>query len=340
MALFSGAARARRRPRVRWGRAASAVGAIVVAVAVAACGNGGSSGGSAGGAKDGFTQAAQSSGPLTVWVDSSRVPAVQAYEKANPNVKLNVVTYDGDANGSNTLQTKVSLFDRTGSGWPDVVFSAENNEVSWAQPAGFTAPLNKGLIPSSVLSQFSAGALDPCTVNGTVYCLRNDLAPTMLWYNAPLMKRWGYQVPTTWPQYEQLGEEVARQHPGYIVGAVGDSFAPEIFMWASQCQANDVTGIRAVTVNVTSPNCTRMASLLDTLIKDKSVSKLSAFSSAFDKQEKGKVLMVPAPVWFAGSVFDSPSGLNTPKDQIAAAPMPQWPGSATPATGDVGGGTW
>ena len=47
-------------------------------------------------------------------------------------MKLNIVTYDGDANGSNSLQTKVDLYDRTGSGWPDVVFSAESNEVSWA----------------------------------------------------------------------------------------------------------------------------------------------------------------------------------------------------------------
>ena len=38
-----------------------------------------------------------------------------------------------------------------------------------------------------------------------------------------------------------------------------------------------------------------MASLLDTLIEDKSMSKLSVFSSAFDKQEKGKVLMLPGP---------------------------------------------
>jgi ABC-type glycerol-3-phosphate transport system substrate-binding protein len=340
MALISRAARARRRPRASWARAAFAVGAIVVAVAVAACGNGSSSGGSSGGAKDGFKQAAQSAGTLMVWVDSTRVPAAQAYAKAHPNVKLNIVTYDGDANGSNTLQTKVDLYDRTGSGWPDVVFSAESNEVSWAQPVGFTAPLNKGLLSNSTLSQFSTGALAPCTVDGTVYCLRNDLAPTVLWYNAPLMKQWGYQVPTTWAQYEQIGEEVARQHPGYIVGAAGDTFAPEIYMWASQCQANDVTGIRSVTVNVTSANCTRMASLLDTLLADKSMSNLSAFSSAFDKREKGKVLMMPAPVWFAGSVFDTKSGLNTPKGQIAAAPMPQWPGTATSTTGNVGGGLW
>jgi ABC-type glycerol-3-phosphate transport system substrate-binding protein len=343
MALGIRAARARSRLRTSSARAAFAVGAIALAVTVAACGNGSSSAGgsaSGAGAKDGFTQAAQTSGPLTVWVDSTRVPAAQAYQKAHPDVKLNIVTYDGDANGSNTLQTKVSLYDRTGSGWPDVVFSAENNEIAWAQPAGFTAPLNKGLIPDSVLNNFSSGALAPCTVDGTVYCLRNDLAPTMLWYNAPLMKQWGYQVPATWPQYQQLGEEVAKQHPGYIVGAAGDTFTPEIFMWASQCQANGITGIRSVTVNVTTSECQRMASLLDTLLADKSMSKLSAFSSAFDKQEKGKVLMLPGPVWFAGSVFDSASGLNTPKGQMAAAPMPQWPGTTPPTTGNVGGGLW
>ena len=335
------AARARRHLRRPGARAALAVGvAALVAGAAAGCGGGGSSGGSSGGTKDGFSQAAQSSGPLTVWVDSTRMPAAQAYKKAHPNVKLDIVTYDGDANGANTLQTKVDLYDRTGNGWPDVVFSAENSEVSWAQPAGFTAPLNRGLIPQSVLSQFTPGALNPCMVNGTVYCLRNDLALALLWYDAPLMKKWGYQVPTTWPQYEQIGEDVAKHHPGYIVGAAGDAFAPEIYMWASKCQANGITGIRSVTVNVTSPNCQRMASLLDTLIKDGTMAKVSAFSSSFDKNEQGKVLMLPGPVWFAGSVFNVSSGVKTPKGQMAAAPMPQWPGSTPATTGDVGGGTW
>ena len=329
-----------RPPRPRALLAVSA--ALLTAGAVVACGNGHPPGGagSPAGATGGFTQAPQSSGALTVWVDSTRLPAAQAYQKAHPGVKVNVVTYDGDANGSNTLQTKVGLYDRTGSGWPDVVFSAENNEVSWTVNAGFTAPLNEGLIPSSVLGNFASGALDPCTVNGKVYCLRNDLAPDVLWYNAKLMKQWGYQVPATWPQYEQFGQEVARQHPGYLVGNAGDTFTPEIYMWASQCQANDITGLRAVTVNVTSANCTRMASLLDTLIQAGSMSKLSVFSTAFDKDEKGKVLMLPGPAWFGGAVFDTTSGLNTPKGQIAVAPIPQWPGSSAPATGDVGGGLW
>jgi ABC-type glycerol-3-phosphate transport system substrate-binding protein len=339
MPAMNSAVRARNRTALSRRRVALAAGAATVAMVVAACG-GGQGSASSSSMKDGFHQAPQSSGKLTVWVDSSRMPAAQAYQKAHPGVKLDIVTYDGDANGANTLQTKVDLFNRTGSGWPDVVFSAENNETSWAVSAGFTAPLNKGLIPSSVLSGFATGALNPCTVNGKVYCLRNDLSQVVLWYNAALMKRWGYQVPTTWPQYEQLGLKVAKQHPGYIVGNAGDTFTPEIYMWASQCQANDITGLRAVTVNVNSANCKRMASLLDTLIKAGSMSKLSVFSTAFNKTMAGKVLMLPGPAWFGGAVFHTTSGLNTPAGQLAVAQAPQWPGTSSPSTGNVGGGTW
>jgi len=339
MPPMNSAVRTRSQPGPPRRRAILAVSlAALATAALSACGGGSSS--STSSVKDGFHQAAQSAGPLTVWVDSTRVPAAQAYQKAHPGAKLNIVTYDGDANGADTLQTKVDLFDRTGSGWPDVVFSSQQNETSWAVSAGFAAPLSEGLIPRSVLSNFATGALNVCTVNGKVYCLRNDLAQVVLWYNAALMKKWGYQVPTTWPQYQALGLEVARQHPGYLVGNAGDTFTPEIYMWASQCQASDITGLRSVTVNVTSPNCSRMASLLDTLIRAGSMSKLSVFSTAFDKNEKGKVLMLPGPSWFGGAVFDTTSGLNMPKGQIAVAPVPQWPGSSTVSTGNVGGGTW
>ena len=96
MALVIRAVRARSDSRPARGQALLAVGAAaLLAATVAGCGNGASSSGgsSSAGAKDGFTQAPQSSGPLTVWVDSTRVPAVQAYEKAHPSVKINMAVY-------------------------------------------------------------------------------------------------------------------------------------------------------------------------------------------------------------------------------------------------------
>ncbi len=306
--------------------------------AVAACGGSGGSGGTSTGAQNGFTPVAQTGGTLTVWVDSTRLAAAQLYQKQHPEVKMNIVTYDGDANGSNYLQTKVSLFNRTRGGWPDVVFSSQNNEASWAVADGFLAPLNKGLIPESTLSGWATGANDPCTVNGTIYCLRNDLSQTVLWYNAKLMQQWGYQIPSTWEQYQALGQKVATEHPGYLVGDAGDTFAPEIYLWAGKCGANQITGPKAVTVNTTSANCTKMATLLDTLIADKTISLSSVFSSDFDKNDADRILMLPGPAWYGGALFQGT--FKTPAGQIGVAPMPQWSGDSTPSVGNVGGGTW
>jgi ABC-type glycerol-3-phosphate transport system substrate-binding protein len=307
---------------------------VVALSAVAACGGHGGTGSTRGGGQ----KVPQTEGPLTVWVDSTRLAAAKLYQKSHPAAKLNIVTYDGDADGSHYLQTKVSLFNRTHKGWPDVVFSTQNNEASWAVPAGFTAPLNQGLIAPSTLSGWAHGAADPCTVNGTLYCLRNDLSQTVLWYNAALMKKWGYQVPATWEDYQSLGTKVAAEHPGHLVGSAGDSFTPEIYMWASKCGANQITGPKAVTVNTTSANCARMAALLDTLLKNGTMSKSSVFSSDFDKNQADKILMLPGPSWFGGALFQGT--FKTPKGQIAVAPMPQWSGDPTPTVGNVGGGTW
>jgi ABC-type glycerol-3-phosphate transport system substrate-binding protein len=309
--------------------------AATVLLTVSACGGGSSTGTTA---KDGFAQVPQNDGALTVWVDATRMAAVKQYQQLHPDVKLDIVTFDGDANGSNYLQTKVQLFNRTRQGWPDVVFSSQNNEASWAVDAGFAAPLNKGLIPQATLDKFASGANDVCLVKGTLYCLRNDLSQAVLWYNAPLLKKFGYTVPTTWEEYEQLGKKVAKAHPGYLVGDAGDSYTPEIYLWASKCGANHVTGPKSVSVNTTSEACTKMAKLMDVLIKNKSMSTSGVFSTDFGKNKADKVLLMPGPAWYGGALFEGT--FKTPAGQIAAAPIPQWQGDASPSTGNVGGGTW
>jgi ABC-type glycerol-3-phosphate transport system substrate-binding protein len=322
-------------PKLGGRTALLAGGAALVLGMVAACGSGG---GATGGGQNGFQQVQQTGGQITVWVDSTRMAAAQLYQKQNPSVSMNIVSYDGDANGSNYLQTKVSLFNRTKEGWPDVVFSSQNNETTWAVDAGFTAPLNKGLINQSLLDGWAPGANAPCTVNGTIYCLRNDLSQTVLWYNAALLKQWNYQVPKTWEEFQALGEKVATEHPGYLVGSAGDTFTPEIYLWAGKCGANQITGPKAVTVNTTGQNCSRMAALLDALIKNKTMSLSSVFSSDFGKNLADKILMMPGPAWFGGALFQDT--FKVPAGQVGVAPMPQWSGDDKPSVGNVGGGTW
>lgn len=317
-----------------------------VALALAACGSGQSVGtknnnSAESGSTYGFKTAKQeSAATITVWVDSTRLPVAQAYQKAHPNTKIKIVSYDGNANGSNTFKTKSQLYDRAGSGWPDVTFTTDNNSASWGSSDGdgALAPVNKGLVPTSTLNGFAKGALDVCTLNGVTYCLRNDLSQNVLWYNKKLMDQWGYQVPTTWEQYEQLANKVATEHPGYIVGTAGDAWAPEIYMWGAKCPANQVTGPKTITVNTSDPNCVKAAQLMDHLIANKTMSTLSLFGPEFAKKEGSKILMLPGPSWYGGSVFQG--ALKTPKGQIAVGSALHWQGQNPPVTGDVGGGAW
>ncbi|MGH3211184.1 MAG: ABC transporter substrate-binding protein [Trebonia sp.] len=328
-----------RRPRARWAAIAAVV-AIVAGAGLSACGSPNSVNGQASSAPTSFQAAKQVSGsPITVWVDSTRLPGVQAYQKSHPNVKLNIVTYNGDANGSNYLQTKIELYNRAGSGWPDVVFSEEYNDAAWSTESGidWVAPLNQGLVPTATLDNFAPNALAPCTTGGGVYCLRNDIGQNLLWYNSALMKKFGYQVPTTWEQYQALGAEVAKQHPGYITGSVGDPWTPEVYFWASQCPANQING-NSVTVNTSSPDCTKMANLLDAGVANKSLTTQSAFADSFVKQYAAKTLMLIGPSWYGQYVFNA--ALHVPAGQVAAAAPLTWAGQATPTTGDVGGGIW
>jgi multiple sugar transport system substrate-binding protein len=235
----------------------------------------------------------------------------------------------------------MSLFDKAGNGWPDVVFDENTTDLGWASSGAhpFAAPLDKGIVPGSVLSGFAPGALDPCTAGGTVYCVRNDIGQNVLWYNKTLLHRFGYQVPTTWEQYQALGAKVAREHPGYVLGAVGDSFASYVYFWASQCPANVLKGT-TFSSDTGSPDCVRMAKLLDAMIANGSVTKDAVLTGTKYAQSYGsaKTLMLVGPSWFGQYIFDQ--ALKVPAGQIAAAPPLKWADDTTTYTGDVGGGTW
>jgi ABC-type glycerol-3-phosphate transport system substrate-binding protein len=291
-----------------------------------------------------FKPATQKGGSqITVWADSTRLPSVQEYQKSHPDVKMKIVTYDGGADGSTYLQSKVQLFDRTGSGWPDVVFG-NPTDVTWASEATkpgaqpFAAPLDEKLVPQSTLDGFAKGSLTPCQFNGHTYCMRNDIAQVVLWYNKSLMDKWGYQVPTTWEDYEALGTKVAKEHPGYLVGSVGDTNSHESYFWSGQCPAFSLTKSDTLRTDLQDPKCTRMATLLDNLISVKAVATQGFFSQGFAKDSGSKVLMAYGPSWYGQYLFKA--GFKTPAKQIAAAPPLTWQGESTAATGNVGGGVW
>ena len=109
---------------------------------------------------------------------------------------VNIVTYDGDGNGATTMQTKIQLWNRTGKGWPDVVFTEQANDPVWMAQPPFDFALNlKGVFPAALLRGWPAPSLAQCTVNGRLVCLQDNLAQEVLYVNKKLMDQFGYTVP-------------------------------------------------------------------------------------------------------------------------------------------------
>src|SRR5690242_18876350 len=213
-------------PRWPWSRrlrrtVLTSLAVVGLAVAVGAC-----SSSSATSSAPAASASGKVGGSLTVWVDSVRVLFRSAYAKAHPNVHVHIVTFDGDANGATSLQAKIQLWNRTGNSWPDVIFSEQVNDPVWMAkpPFNFAAPI-KGLIPQSTLSQWPSTSTTQCTINGTQYCLQDNLAQVVLWYNKKLMSQFGYAVPTTWQQWAAIGQKVATSTPATSSGPAGSRSA-------------------------------------------------------------------------------------------------------------------
>jgi multiple sugar transport system substrate-binding protein len=287
------------------------------------------------------TDATDPNAPITVWIDSTREAAIKLYQQKHPDVadKIKIVLAD-----RGQFPAKVLLFNNSDSGWPDVVFAepeivTQVSDASRNFPADLTPYISKDL-----LDKFAPGANAPCTFDGKLFCLRNDLAQNVLWYNKPLMDKFGYQVPTTWEEYEALGEQVAKDHPGYIIGAFGDDQAMNVYFWGSGCPFNEQLSPTQVRINLTDSRCTRAATMVDKLLGLGVLSKLGPFDPGFAKiANDNQLLLFPAASWYGEYVFGGkPDSLyyKTAEGQLGVALPPKWKDDPKPLTGAQGGSAW
>lgn len=282
-------------------------------------------------------------GEITIWADATRQPAVEAFEAAHPEIKVNLVVDDGSSGASGTFQTKISLADQAGEGWPDVAFSTQNNDAAWAakeingvQP--FAQVLSEGFLDQGFLDGFTPGALDPVTVDGKVYGLRNDLAPVLFWYNKTLLDQFGYAAPATWEDYQALGDKLAAEHPGYFLGAIGDSFeGPYVYYWSAQAPIFQLEG-DTFKSDTSAPDAKKVSDLIDHMVANKTLTLDSVFGANFVSMAD-KLVAIPGPAWYSGALFQNPGGVNAKAGDWVAAPPLKW-AAGDAVTGNVGGGVW
>ncbi len=273
---------------------------------------------------------------ITIWVDAPRLPGAQLYAKimkATVDVKV-------ELHAQGDLVQKVSLFNRVKKGWPDVVFGPPN-DVSVLKDAGNALALDKYATPA--FWKDMEGGNQWCKgSDGKYYCVKNDLAQDVLWVNTKLMKDFGYTVPKTMDDFAKIGADIAKNHPGYSLGALGSQGMYSGYLWPSQCPTNQATSSTAVKINPTSVKCTRATALVQPMIDSGVLSTSAPWDADFIKDfgQTNKVVMTIGPSWFGEFVIKPASSWAVPAGQITAAEMPMWAGEKVNYSGEWGGGIY
>jgi ABC-type glycerol-3-phosphate transport system substrate-binding protein len=273
---------------------------------------------------------------ITIWVDAPRLPGAKLYaEIMKPTVDVKV-----ELHAQADLVQKVSLFNRVKKGWPDVVFGPPN-DVSVLKDANNALALDK-YAPPAFWKDMEAGNQWCKGSDGKYYCVKNDLAQTVLWVNTKLMKDFGYTVPKTMDDFAKIGADIAKNHPGYSLGALGAQGVYSSYLWPSQCPVNQATSATAVKIAPQSPKCTRATALLQPMITSGVMSTSAPWDADFIKDygQANKVVMTIGPSWFGEFVIRPASSWAVPAGQITAAPMPMWAGETVNYSGEWGGGIY
>jgi len=270
---------------------------------------------------------------LNVWSDPVRLTMFDLYDKSHDNVKLNVTTIDPAG-----LVAKIQLGMQSKSEVPDVIFM---NDIGYAaqlstRRSNYLLDLT-GKVPQSVLDEFYPSANSPCYINGKLLCLRNDIAHDVVWYDKPLMESLGLEVPTTWEEFQALGDALVEK--GYSLGSPIVPF--QAFLVTAGCDmVMPVAGKDdTVKIDLTTEKCLKPARLIDHMIAKGSLAKVDPFDPSVVEQVKsGKVPLLIGPTWF-GEYVIKPTYEMAPGKLAVALPL-RWEDQEQPLTWSWGGGVY
>ncbi|MCV6591576.1 MAG: ABC transporter substrate-binding protein [Silicimonas sp.] len=238
---------------------------------------------------------------LTVWSDTARIEPFKAFDTAHDNVELEIVTV-----APPDQVAKLQLAMRSGDDVPDVIFMAELQQIAQlsTRRSNYLMDLSDK-VGAGVVESFLPNALSPCqSGDGKLLCLRNDLAHFIAWYDAPKFKELDLNVPTTWEEFEKIGEVAAEN--GMIVGS-GTQPTPVVNMLiAGGCEPGFLVEGSTDTIKIDMGNegCLAAAGMVDRMRANGSLSAHGPFEPSFVTEVKdGKLLMFNGPTWFGEHVM-------------------------------------
>lgn len=273
---------------------------------------------------------------LTVWSDTARIEPFKAFDAAHDNIELDIVTV---APPDQTAKLQLAM--RSGDDVPDVIFMAELQQIAQlsTRRSNYLMDLSDK-VDDAVVDSFLPSSLSPCQAgDGRLLCLRNDLAHFIAWYNKPKFDELGLSVPTTWEEFEKIGEVAAEN--GMIVGT-GTQPTPVVNMLiAGGCEPGFLVegSTDTIKIDMAGEGCVAAAGMVDRMRANGALSPHGPFEPSFVTDVKdGKLLMFNGPTWFGEHVmrplYELEGGI------VAASESLKFEGQEQPVAWSWGGGVF
>jgi multiple sugar transport system substrate-binding protein len=258
---------------------------------------------------------------------------VKEFEQAFPNIKVNVNNVGGGPAEYTKLQTAL----KAGSGAPDVA------QVEYDFLPSFI--VTDGLAD---MAKYGANEAKPFFVPWTwgqvspdgkvVFGIPQDSGPFALNYNKKIFDQYGLTVPTTWDEYAQDAEKLAKASDGKVkMGHFYPTQAPWFIglAWATGGRFFRTEGDTWIqTLN--NPAAEKVLTYWDGLVKKGYVSTIPGFTAEYyTALGSGQIASSVEAAWGPGvtaaSLNDKTAG------DWRAAPLPQWSKDQSFSSGNWGG---
>lgn len=276
------------------------------------------------------------SGPITLevwsWVGGLD-KAAKEFEQLFPNIKVEVKNVGAGAPQYQKLQTAI----KAGSGGPDI------------------AQIEFMLLPSFIvtdgladLSKYGAGEVKSYFVPWTwgqvspdgsaIYGVPQDSGPMALMYNKRIFDQYGLSVPTTWDEFAQQAEKLAKASDGKVKFA---NFTPTHapwyigLVWASGGELFKIQGDSWVQT-LSNPTAEKVLTYWDNLVKKNLAGHIPGFTTEiFNAYANGEIAAGLEAAWWPGVLASSLN--NRTSGEWRLAPLPQWSKDESLRSGNWGG---
>jgi multiple sugar transport system substrate-binding protein len=279
--------------------------------------------------------------PIEMWIDAAREESAGKYLDQNPE-KADLITLTTTDYGQ--LPQKILFWNNVGAGWPDGSFGVPQIVPLINDAAHSYLGDMRPYLTQEQIDGFAPGSLQNCWDGEKLYCVRNDLAHFVMWYNATKVKELGITVPTTYEEMLNTCAQVKETNPEIQCALMNQRESFMHILVSNQCPFQQILGPGKIRINAVHENCYKAAKWFDEMTSKGYFLATNMWAAeTSDIVKSDNWLFMPSSSWFGdyvikGTYFD-PADPNF-VGKIGVAPAPKWDGQEHPWVFWWGGAAW